>query len=122
MSGPSRPRCDDALLRATSWGAATTPDDRTLHQLIEEQARSRPDAAALDCDGAVVSYGELNRRANRLAHALRARGVGPERVVGVLAERSIEQIVAILAVLKAGGAYLPLDPTQPAERIASDPR
>ncbi|MGI5152105.1 amino acid adenylation domain-containing protein [Plantactinospora sp. CA-294935] len=111
------PPRDQARLREVCWGPAGTADGRRLHDLVDEQARRRPDAPAVWHDGAVVTYRELVRRANRLAHLLRAGGAGPERVVGVLAERSIEQIVALLAVLKSGGAYLPLDPVQPDERI-----
>ena len=65
-----------------------------------------------------LSYGELDRRANPLAHHLRARGVGPETVVGLCLARSLEMIVGLLAILKAGGAYLPLDPDYPPERLA----
>ncbi|WP_405059153.1 amino acid adenylation domain-containing protein [Kribbella sp. NBC_01505] len=96
-----------------------TGDGRCLHELIEEQARGRPDAVAVQLDDAMVSYRELNRRANQLAQLLRSRGAGPERIVGVLAERSIEQAVAILAVLKAGSGYLPLEPSQPDAAVAA---
>ena len=77
----------------------------------------RAEATALVYEEQSVSYEELNRRANQLAHYLRRRGVGPEQVVGLLLERSVEMVVAILGVLKAGGAYLPLDPAYPAERL-----
>jgi amino acid adenylation domain-containing protein len=113
------PAADLDAVRRACWGPATTPSTRCLHELIEEQARLQPDAAALDRGGATISYRELNRRANQVATLLRARGVGPGQVVGVLAERSVEQLVSILAVLKAGGAYLPLDPALSAERIAA---
>ena len=69
-------------------------------------------------EGEQVSYGELNRRANQLAHYLREQGVGPESVVGMCVERSVEMVVGVLAMLKAGGAYVPLDPAYPAERLA----
>jgi amino acid adenylation domain-containing protein len=113
------PAADLAQLREACWGAAAQPPRRCLHELVEQQARIRPDAAALDCDGVTVSYRELNRRANQLAALLGASQAGPGQTVGVLAERSVEQIVSILAVLKAGAAYLPLDPALPGERTAA---
>src|SRR6185312_3258530 len=81
---------DKDLLRETCWTPGTGSDDRCLHELIEEQARTRPDAVALSTGDTLMTYRQLNARANRLAHALRERGAGPERVVGVLAERSVE--------------------------------
>ncbi|MCW2917637.1 MAG: dptBC, partial [Actinomycetia bacterium] len=87
-----------------------------LAALFETQAALRPDAPAV-IDGGMVSYGELNERANRLARHLVTRGVGPESIVAVALPRSIELIVAVLAVGKAGGAYLPLDPDYPADRL-----
>jgi len=86
-------------------------------QRIDEQAETRPDAAALVAGSTILTYAELNRRANQLAHQLRALGVGPEKLVALCLERSPEMVVAALAVLKAGGAYLPLDPAAPAERL-----
>src|SRR5262249_11050883 len=97
--------------------AAAYPRERCIHQLIEEQAARRPDAVAVTFQGQTLTYGELDRRANQLAHHLRCRGVGPERVVALCVERSPEMVVGILGVLKAGAAYLPLDVTQPMERL-----
>ncbi|HEX7332939.1 MAG TPA: amino acid adenylation domain-containing protein [Pyrinomonadaceae bacterium] len=88
-----------------------------LHQLFERHARMHPDRVALGFAGEQVTYGELDQRANQLAHYLRSRGVGPEVIVGLSLERSPEMVVAVLGVLKAGGAYLPLDPQAPAERL-----
>jgi amino acid adenylation domain-containing protein len=88
-----------------------------LQELIEDQAARTPDAIALISDDGRLSYGELNRRANRLAHYLRAQGVGPESLVGVLMERSNDLVAALLGVLKAGGAYVPLDPAYPRDRL-----
>ncbi|MEV0188243.1 amino acid adenylation domain-containing protein [Kitasatospora purpeofusca] len=88
-----------------------------IHQAFEERARLRPKAVALRFEGRSVGYGELDRRANRLAHRLRGLGVGRDTVVGVGMERAPELVVALLAVLKAGGAYLPLDPELPAARL-----
>jgi amino acid adenylation domain-containing protein len=89
-----------------------------LHQLVEAQARRTPQAPALVFEGERLTYAELERRANCLAHELARRGVGPEVTVALHLERSLEMIVAILAILKAGGAYVPIDPSYPAERVA----
>jgi non-ribosomal peptide synthetase component F len=85
---------------------------------FDEQAAARPGAEALSAGDRRVTYGELDRWANRLAHRLRALGVGPDTVVGLLADRSVELAVGLLGILKAGGAYLPLDPGLPAARLA----
>ncbi|HVR99074.1 MAG TPA: amino acid adenylation domain-containing protein, partial [Thermoanaerobaculia bacterium] len=90
----------------------------TLHGRFEAQARRRPEAPAVLWDGAVVSCGELNRRANQLAYRLRQLGVGPESRVGLSMQRSLDLVVGILGILKAGGAYVPLDPNYPQERRA----
>jgi amino acid adenylation domain-containing protein len=94
------------------------PRERCIQQLFEEQAARRPEAVALQFDGVEISYGELNKRANRLAHHLRRRGVGPEVTVGILMGRSRELVVGLLGVLKAGGAYVPVDVNYPARRLS----
>jgi amino acid adenylation domain-containing protein/non-ribosomal peptide synthase protein (TIGR01720 family)/FkbM family methyltransferase len=99
--------------------AQAYPRDRTIHELFEEQVEQRPEAVAVVYEEQEMSYQELNRRANRLAHYLRGLGVGPEVLVGICVERSVEMVVGLLGILKAGGAYLPLDPSYPAERLRS---
>jgi amino acid adenylation domain-containing protein len=94
------------------------PRQATLHQLIEQQVQHTPEAIAVTFEGGALTYEELNRRANQLAHNLRATGIGPGMRVGVCMERSLEMVVGLLAVLKAGAAYVPLDPGYPRERLA----
>lgn len=89
-----------------------------IHERFEAQAAETPEAVALVCDDERLTYRELNERANRLAHHLQSMGVGAEPLVGILLRRHTEMLVALLAVLKAGGAYLPLDPLSPQERLA----
>ncbi|HEX8273217.1 MAG TPA: amino acid adenylation domain-containing protein, partial [Longimicrobiaceae bacterium] len=106
------------LLEGWNRTEADFPREQCLHELFEAQAGRTPGAVAVVFEEEALSYAELNARANRLAHALRRRGVGPEVRVGVCLERSLEMVVALLGVLKAGGAYVPLDPAYPAERLA----
>jgi amino acid adenylation domain-containing protein len=89
-----------------------------IHELFEQQAAAKPHAVALVHKDEQLTYRELNERANKLAHHLRRLGTGPESLVGVCLERSVDAVVAILGVLKAGGAYLPLDPSYPRERLS----
>ncbi len=96
---------------------APFPHDLCLHELFEAQAERAPEAAAMVCGGEELTYGELERRANRLAHALRAGGTRPGDLVAVYLERSADMVVAVLAVLKAGGAYVPLEGSWPADRV-----
>jgi amino acid adenylation domain-containing protein len=93
------------------------PREKTVHRLFEEQAGRTPDAVAVELEGERLTYGQLNERANRLAKYLSKRGVGPEVLVGLCMERSLEMVVGLLGILKAGGAYLPLDPAYPRERL-----
>ncbi|TCN17537.1 non-ribosomal peptide synthetase [Mesobacillus foraminis] len=93
------------------------PQDKTIHELFEEQVRKTPEHVALEFKEKQLTYRELNARANQLAGFLRERGTGREELVGIMVDRSLEMIVGILGVLKAGGAYVPLDPSYPIERI-----
>nr|WP_280806652.1 non-ribosomal peptide synthetase [Pseudomonas batumici] len=94
------------------------PQDSTIHQLFEEQVRAQPDAIAVAFQAQRLSYAELNRQANRLAHHLIGLGIGPDDRVAICVERGVEMMVGLLGVLKAGAAYVPLDPAYPAERLA----
>ena len=97
--------------------AAEYPRDKTVHELFEEQVEKTPENTAVVFEDDSLSYEELNQRANGLARVLREKGVKPETIVGIMAERSLELIVGTIAILKAGGAYLPIDPQHPRERI-----
>jgi amino acid adenylation domain-containing protein/non-ribosomal peptide synthase protein (TIGR01720 family) len=103
---------------APATGATGAGSGAGFVELFQRRAVLAPHAPAVICDGTPASYAELNREANRLARHLRARGVGPETPVGILVDRSVRLPMAILAVLKAGGFYLPLDPAYPPDRIA----
>ncbi|CAJ4041116.1 non-ribosomal peptide synthetase [Burkholderia pseudomallei] len=102
-----------------AWNATERdyPIEQCIHQLFEAQVDRKPEAIALTFDGQRLSYAELNARANRLAHYLQGRGVGPDRLVALCAERGIEMVVGLLAILKAGGAYVPLDPAYASDRL-----
>ena len=88
------------------------------HELFEQQVERAPEAIAVVAGGQTLTYRELNKRANQVAHYLRKRGVGPDVLVGVCIGRSLELAVALLGVWKSGGAYVPLDPTYPEDRLA----
>ena len=97
--------------------SADYPRDRCFHELFEAQAAATPDRPAVRFNDEVLSYRQLNERANQLAHHLRAVGVGPDSLVGLCVERSAQMMVAVLGILKAGGAYVPLNPDNPKPRL-----
>src|SRR6516162_6265462 len=88
-----------------------------IHQRVARRAASSPDSVAVRCDGTSLSYAELNRRANQLARRLQAVGAGRDRLVAIGMERSIDMVVGLLAILKSGAAYLPIDLEYPKERL-----
>ena len=102
------------------WNDTQAPysRDMTLHQLFEAQVERTPESAAVEFEGKRLTYDQLNRRANQLAHHLRTLGVGPSTLAGICIERSPEMVVGLLGILKAGAAYVPLDPAYPKERLA----
>lgn len=122
---PAKPIAELSLLEEAEYDeiiyklndtAADFPADKTLAQLFEEQVEKNGDNIALEYEGETVTYWELNDLAGKLALKLQAAGVIPDAVVGMLCERSIEAVICIMGVLKAGGAYLPIDPAYPLER------
>ena len=124
-AAPERPLLALPLMDEAERAAVLSTRDRKdfaveggLSQRFERQVARTPRAPALVSEGQVLTYAELEERANRLAHHLRGRGVGPESLVGICLERSAEVVVSILAILKAGGAYLPLDPKYPRDQLA----
>ena len=126
VAGPDRPLSRLPVLtpaerhrQLVAWNATdTTRPDLTVHELVERQVRRRPDSVAVLAEDACLTFAELDTRAARLAGYLRRLDVGPERPVGIFLERSADLVVGMLAVLKAGGAYLPLDPAHPPQRLA----
>ncbi|HEY7403990.1 MAG TPA: amino acid adenylation domain-containing protein, partial [Candidatus Angelobacter sp.] len=106
------------LLEDWNQTARELPQGKLVHQMFEDLAAKNPDTVALDCEDARLSYAELDRRANQLAHFLKKLGVTQESKVGVCLQRGPEMIVSLLGVLKAGGAYVPLDPAYPSDRLA----
>ncbi|AXA24574.1 non-ribosomal peptide synthetase [Pseudomonas putida] len=116
------PMLDDASLATVlqDWNATARdyPLERPVHQLFEDQARRAPQATALVFGEHALSYAQLDARANQLAHYLRAQGARGDSLVGISVQRSVEMVVGLLGILKAGAAYVPLDPEYPAERLA----
>src|SRR5436309_8225532 len=110
----------ERTLLLDTWNATQRayPQEMCVHELFEQQAQRQPQALAVVQGEACLSYGQLDRRANQLAHYLRQLGVGPDVLVGLCMERSLEMVVGLLAILKAGGAYVPLDPAYPSARLA----
>nr|WP_282705871.1 non-ribosomal peptide synthetase [Pseudomonas syringae] len=105
------------VLESFNDTAAAYPADKLIHQLFEEQAAQQPDALAVVDDAGSLTYGELNARANRLAHYLIGLGIQPDDRVAICAQRSLEMVVGLLGIFKAGGAYVPLDPAYPEQRL-----
>src|SRR5881396_2315475 len=106
-----RGRCDmSERVMTILAGPSRKLPDRRAHEIFEDQARARPDAIATTHGSRQLTYGEVNARANRVARALLARGLTREGVVGVVTERNLDWMTAVLAIFKAGGAYLPIEP------------
>jgi amino acid adenylation domain-containing protein len=118
MIGGEMPFAHERLVRDFIHEKVQYPHDKCLHQLFEEQVERTPDTVAVVFENRQLTYRHLNRRANQLARHLQLHGVGPDTLVGICLEGSLELLVAIFGVLKAGGAYVPLDPNYPPDRIA----
>lgn len=128
LADPDQPLAQLPILAAaeqeqilTAWNRTQQPfdQDALLHEMIERQAQAHPHQTAVWAAGETISYRELDQRANQLAHFLRSKGVQSNSQVGVLAARRLETVMCILAILKAGAAYVPIDPEYPAERITA---
>ena len=115
---PLLPPKDQEQLQLWNATAAPYPEDQIFAQLFEAQAAATPTAPAISFEGNITRYGELNARANAVAHALRTLGIGPGSLVGLLLPRSAALLTALIGIQKSGGAYVPLDPSFPAERLA----
>ncbi|NTV62898.1 MAG: amino acid adenylation domain-containing protein, partial [Oscillochloris sp.] len=127
VAAPARPISQLPLLTETErqqllveWNATAgaCQQDQCAHQLFEAQVAQSPDAVAVEHENQQLTYRQLNARANQVAHQLQALGVGPDVLVGLCVERSLDMVVGLLGILKAGGAYVPLDPSYPSERLA----
>jgi amino acid adenylation domain-containing protein len=115
---PILPAAEQQLLEKWNQVQTSYPQSLSIHRLVEAQVERTPDAIAVTYEAQSLTYSELNRQANRLAHYLQSQGVAPEVKVGLCLERSLNLIVSILGILKAGGAYVPLDPDYPQDRLA----
>ena len=127
VENPARAICDLPALSEqeqhrilVEWNATQRdyPAHESIHTLFESRAKKCPESIAASFEGRQLTFGELNRKANRLAHYLRRQGVGPEVIVGVCVERGLDMLVSLLGIMKAGGAYLPLDSEHPEQRLA----
>lgn len=123
FSGPSRLPImspEERVQVVDTWNRTEVdyPDQACLHELFEIRAREHPNHQAVVCGSQILSYGELEDRSNRWARRLRTLGVGPDVNVGVSTEKSLEMVIGLMAVAKAGGSYVPLDPTYPSDRLA----
>ncbi len=125
VAAPQRAVCEFPILSEAErqvilgdWNETTTdyPREKCVHQLFEEQAQRTPECVAIEFDNEQLTYGQLNRRANQLAHRMRKLGVSRDSIVAVCLERSLDMVVTLLGILKAGAAYLPLDPSHPRDR------
>src|SRR5262249_46323005 len=106
----TNPECR-RLIEEWNDTAREYPEERSIHELIQEQAVRTPEAVAAVFEDEKITYARLDARSNQLARYLRKRGIGPESLVGLCIERSLDMVVGLLGILKAGGAYVPLDPT-----------
>lgn len=111
------PREQQQLLYDFNQTDAVWPEDQCVHYIIEDHAKRNPDQIAISFRGELMSYGELNQKANQLAHYLRNTGIGPDDYVGIMMDNSFEMIVSILGILKSGGCYVPMKPDFPADRV-----
>ncbi|HEX7976377.1 MAG TPA: amino acid adenylation domain-containing protein, partial [Anaerolineales bacterium] len=127
LAAPEQRVSDLTILQETEWKQlvedwnateAPFPDQACLHQLFEQQIERIPETVAVASGEAQLTYFQLNQQANKLAHFLQEQGVGPDRLVGVFLEPSVQMVIALLGIMKAGGAYLPLDPNFPEKRLA----